>query len=447
MKAIAYIWSRLKAMPWIWSILVRVGRRTGLTPQNWVLLETMSRPWWFYRSKGRLVLDRVERRSPTPITSTDVALCERLLEAYELARGTGGGKWQTRGLWAWLFNMYQRELADALAGREPRDLARLLAAMFQKDFTHGLLFHAHVSSSGSWLGSRILSLRSLDMLVSLAEALGAIPAEGAEQRRAGLGFDGDVAELLRRIEHALGCRLEFPNVGAPFGPSFDGRLITLETPELVYAAMRLDRAIAEHLSERTREDLSIVEIGGGYGGMCYWYLQIKPDTAHYTIVDLPIMCVLQGYFLSRVLGEQRVSFHGEPAKQVHLSPDSALSDVPTPFQVMVNKDSMPEMPLETMVSYLEWGRANCTGFFYSYNHEVETEIQDSPAGQVAAAVRRIGGLSQVSRDQSWLRRGYAEEIYVKAERPVEAAASRRSARPRFSQPSLQPSSHALRRTS
>jgi hypothetical protein len=159
------------------------------------------------------------------------------------------------------------------------------------------------------------------------------------------------------------------------------------------------------------------------------------------------MCVLQGYFLSCVLGEQRVSFHGEPAKQVHLSPNSALSDVPTPFQVMVNKDSMPEMPYDTMVSYLQWGRANCSGFFYSYNHEVETEIQDNPAGQVAEAVRRTGGFTQVSREQSWLRRGYAEEIYIKAERSVATTAPRRRGRPRFSQPPLQPSSHALRRTS
>jgi hypothetical protein len=415
-RPIDRIWSRLKEIPWLWASLVRVGRYLGVTPQNRMLLETMSRSWWLYGSKRGLVLSRVRRQRPMPVGSVDVALCERLITAFDVATGRDEDEWQTRGLWARLFDVYQRELAETLDRRDAWALARLLASMFQQDFTHGLLLHAHVSSSSSWLGSRILSLRTLDMLMSLAEALGVIPAEGPEQRRASTIFDGDAVELLGRIEQELGFDVDFPNVGAPFGPTIDGRLITLETPELIYAALRLERAIRVHLPQSAQGELDIVEIGAGYGGMCHWYLRIQPDLGRYTLVDLPIMNVLQGYFLTRALGEGVVSFCGEPRAQVHVLPNSALAQIATPFAVLVNKDSMPEMPYDAMLGYLEWAQSTCAGFFYNYNHEAATEVRGISAGQVPEAVRQVGGFTRLTREHSWMRRGYAEEIYVTSQR-------------------------------
>ena|SRR5271165_6872445 len=73
---------------------------------------------------------------------------------------------------------------------------------------------------------------------------------------------------------------------------------------------------------------------------------------------------------------------------------------------------MPEMPYGTMVDYLQWGRAACDGFLYSYNHEVGVEYRGEAAGHVSGAIDQIGGFARVRRDHSWLRRGYAEEIYV-----------------------------------
>lgn len=415
MTVASKIWARLQAVPWLWNILLRVGTRVGASPQNWLLLESMSRPWWLYRSRGRLALGKLERRSPNPVTEADIALCERLIAAFVKATGQDDEERETRGLWAWLFDLYQRPLAETLERRDARGLAALMASMFQEEFTRGLMVHAHVRNSGSWLGSQILSLKSLDVLVSLAEALGVVPVEGPEQRRAGVVFDGDIKDLLAAIDRALGFEVDFPNVGAPFGLAVDGRVITLETPEQIYAAVRLEQAICTHLPRRSRSDLRIVEIGGGYGGMCYWYLRMRPDCSRYTIVDLPIMNVLHGYFLSQALGVSAVSFYGEPGAQVRILPDSALGDIETPFGVLVNKDSMPEMPYDTMVEYLKWGRRACDGFFYSYNHEVPAEYRGQPAGHVSEAVERIGGFTRIRRDHSWLRRGYIEEIYTQAD--------------------------------
>lgn len=44
--------------------------------------------------------------------------------------------------------------------------------------------------------------------------------------------------------------------------------------------------------------------------MAYWLLRMS--NLRYTIVDLPLINVLQGYFLSQALGPSKVSLHGEP---------------------------------------------------------------------------------------------------------------------------------------
>jgi hypothetical protein len=405
---------RLKRAPWLWRNVTSACAYVGATPENWLLFESISRPWWLYRSRGRLALGEIGRRSPTPVTEAEIALCERLITAFDAAIGRGRGDGDTRGLWGWLFDLYQRPLADALERHDAHSLARLLAAMFQEDFTRGLMVYAHVRNSRSWLGSRILSLKSLDVLVSLAEALGVVSVEGLEQRRAGVMFDGTLEELVDVLDTALGFRVDFPDVGAPFGLTVAGRLITLETPEQIYAAVRLRQAIGAHLPRRGENPVKVVEIGGGYGGMCYWYHKMQPEIA-YTIVDLPIMNVLQGYFLSRAFGANTVSLYGESIAPIKILPNSALAEVQSPFEVLVNKDSMPEMPYDTILDYLKWGRAACHGFFYSYNHEVGVDYRGDAAGRVPQAIDQLGGFTRIRRDHSWLRRGYAEEIYVPAE--------------------------------
>lgn len=410
MSTAARVTSRLQQVPWLWRGLTRVGTGVGISPPNLVLLESMSRPWWLYRSRGRLALAEVVQHVPRPVTTADIDLCERLIVAFEAA--TGNGRYEkARGMWAWMFNTYQQPLADALERHDPAGLARLLASMFQREFTKGLMVYADVSNSRSWLGSRILSLKSLDALVSLAEALGVVPIEAPEQRRAGLAFGGDVEELLARVDDALGFRVDFPNLGAPFGMTVDGRLSTHETPEQIYAAVRLDQATRAHLGRPPRTPLRIVEIGGGYGAMCYWYLCLNTSDVRYTIVDLPIMNVLQGYFLSNALGVDAVSLYREPDARVRIVPDSALADVESPFDALVNKDSMPEMPYDAVLGYLQWGRSACSGFFYSYNHETPLQFPDHGSGHVPAAIKQVGGFTLRRRDHSWLRRGYAEEIY------------------------------------
>jgi hypothetical protein len=300
-----------------------------------------------------------------------------------------------------------------------------MASMFREDFVLGLASGPLISHTQSRLASRIWCLKSFDMLVSLAEAVGVVPVENPEQGDTGLAFEAGLGELLAGLERELGFRLDFPDIGAPSGLAVEGRLITPDTPEQIYAAVRLDQAICLHLDQPSHRANfpQVVEIGGGYGGMCYWFLQRRPAVLPYTIVDLPIVNVIQGYFLASALGAERVSFHGEPPTQVNIVPNFALQEVESPFAVLVNKDSMPEMPHTTMVEYLQWGALNCDGLFYSYNQEVTAEFRGEAQGVVHKAVAETGCFERLRRDESWVRHGYVEEIYVPARKPGARAES------------------------
>jgi hypothetical protein len=235
-----------------------------------------------------------------------------------------------------------------------------------------------------------------------------VPAENPEQGIPGRALDDGIEPIVASLEEQLGLRLDFPDVGAPYGLRAGARLISPDMPEQIYAAERLSAAV----KQANLRPQHIVEIGAGYGGMAYWFLQRHRNVAQYTIVDLPVTNVLHGYFLSKALGRASVSFIGEQPARIVVLPENALQAIRPHVDVVVNKDSMPEMSRDTMHDYLRWIAANCRGLFFSYNQEGQAAFGDQRQGVVFEGVRHVSGLRRLRRDMSWLRRGYVEEIYL-----------------------------------
>lgn len=121
--------------------------------------------------------------------------------------------------------------------------------------------------------------------------------------------------------------------------------------------------------------------------------------------------MLQDYFLAQALGTSDISFYGEPPRWVTILPTHGLSCIESPFDVLVNKNSMPEIAEPALLNYLYWARAACNGIFYSYNQETAAPVDGIPQNVVREAVSKVEGFTPIRRDYSWLRRGYVEEIY------------------------------------
>jgi hypothetical protein len=369
------------------------------------LLESFDRPTWLYRSRGTLPSTDVHFRSPRSVADADIALCQRLIDAYVSAQSAAPSP---SGIWSHgIFQHRQRELVSALERGDASLLARLLASMFRSEFVLGTA-PGSLGAARSGFNMKLACLKALDKLVALAESQGAICCENPEQGAVGIAFADGPATLVRNTESALGVSLDFPDVGAAYGIRLAGRLISWDAPDQLYAAARLREAVRTYLPAPNRP-LHVVEIGGGYGAMAYWLLRMS--NLRYTIVDLPLINVLQGYFLSQALGPSKVSLHGEPTRPVAIVPTHALRSVDLPFDVLANKDSMPEIPEAALLDYLSWARMGCEGIFYSYNHESALRLEDKSQNVVPQVLASLGGFVRVRRDASWVRRGYAEEIY------------------------------------
>ncbi|HXC46632.1 MAG TPA: putative sugar O-methyltransferase [Solirubrobacteraceae bacterium] len=337
----------------------------------------------------------------------DVTLCSRLIESYSSAQADDAPT--PEGMWSHdTFQRRQRRLLRALEDRDAPALAALLASMFRADFVLGMA-PGSLGVGKPRLATKFACLNALSKLVALAESQGAVQVENPEQGAVAIALANGCEMLVANTEQKLGVSLDFPDVGAMYGIRIADRLISWDTPDQIYAAARLLAATRAYLSA-PRRPLRVVEIGGGYGGMAYWLLQMTD--LRYAIVDLPAVNVLQGYFLSQALGNSEVSFYGEPAARVAVLPTQALADIELPFDVLANKDSMPEIPEHALLEYLSWAHAGCEGIFYSYNQEAAAPFEGTPQNVVPDVLERIGGFTRLRRDASWLRRGYAEEIYM-----------------------------------
>ena len=133
---------------------------------------------------------------------------------------------------------------------------------------------------------------------------------------------------------------------------------------------------------------SILEIGGGYGGLSAKLKRLWPD-ARVIVVDLPEVLALQTYYLSEALPEARIG--GEtamdqdgwetPADMLALTPDR-LSMIPDgAVDLVINTRSFMEMSTEIIARYFaEIQRVTRPdgGLFYNVNRYAK----QNPAGGV-----------------------------------------------------------------
>jgi len=405
------------------SVPKRLGALVGLTGYNYYLLRMQKRPEWIYRGYARIPFRQLTFSPPCENTPSDLVLCERLVTAYRKALRDTSESQDLSAIWSENTRHHNTKLVSALKQGDPAPLAGLLSAMFRQSFLYGIATGNLYVDGRTRIGSRVWSLKCLDDLVSLAESLGVVRTECPEQGVLGYAFCDGLEALVAKIEAALGMRIGFPDVGAPYGIKIADTLITVESSEHIYAAVRINQAIRCQLKPERAATPNIVEIGGGFGGTGYWLMTLrKMAGGSYTMIDLPLANVLQGYFLSKVLGESQVSLYGESKTgdavqtTVRVLPTTAIHSL-TDWcaDVLINQNSMPEMPEQAVADYLCWARDNLQGFFYSYNQEAYSPVNGIPQVLVPAIIARVGGFRLLSRNCSWLRRGYVEEVYAREE--------------------------------
>jgi len=236
--------------------------------------------------------------------------------------------------------------------------------------------------------------RTKSELVRLAEALGLSRLENPEGGPWLESIHRPTDELVRAIEEMLGFPLapKWCFEGA-FGLKCRSGVLLDRMIHGAYCAHRL-RALGAG---------KVLEIGAGVGYLARCAHEIGID---YTIVDLPMTSVVQGYFLMRALGEDAVALEGEPARagQIRVRTPSHLAAAER-YDLVVNVDSLTEVGLETAAAYLKRSFEICDRFL-SVNHEANPFTVDG-------LLRERFPELKSERFPYWMRRGYVEEIISK----------------------------------
>jgi hypothetical protein len=124
--------------------------------------------------------------------------------------------------------------------------------------------------------------------------------------------------------------------------------------------------------------------------------------------------MVQAFFLGSIWPDSLV-LPGEPLQgktsAVQLLPHFRINNVDFQPNVLINQDSMPEMPESEVVRYMEWANGNVHGLFFSFNQETSAPWAGVPQVSVPNIISCYPRFRRISRETSWDRRGYVEEVY------------------------------------
>lgn len=347
--------------------------------------------------------------SNEPNVPEDFLLIKRVLGAYRYATDeyqASDGGWDTV-----LFDV-KRDVHAALSSGDVDAAAAVLRNPAKNTFFWG--FDAIASSpAGEPEPHELVILRLnkcvhshelyalwlCDGLLSLAEAVGARRADYPEididttlaTRTATYNIDS----ILDDIEAAVGIKLNFPN---PFPgelglPSNRG-IIGFRSIQSLYQAWRIAQLANGDSTFR------VLEIGAGLGRTAYFAHLL--GVTNYTIIDIPLTNAAQGYFLGRVLGPDRVALHyEEQGNRVRVLPATVLTNHNEKYDLIVNVDSLTEMPYDVASMYWLFARKSSNAFL-SINHEYNPHT----VHQLYKEDRSVRAI----RYPYPLRRGYLEEF-------------------------------------
>ena len=178
------------------------------------------------------------------------------------------------------------------------------------------------------------------------------------------------------------------------------------TPTHAYASWRM----FELLDGKT--EASICEVGGGYGGCAYYSFQ-RP-LRRYTIIDLPIVNLLQGFFLIKTCGADNVCLYGEAHEDrtIHVLPYWMMAEMPDKsFDLTLSQESLPEIEREKAEAYIEQIARTTRRYFLSINQEsgAGKQFRQNVVPELVEMHARV--YRRRYRFPYWIRKGEVEELY------------------------------------
>ncbi len=162
----------------------------------------------------------------------------------------------------------------------------------------------------------------------------------------------------------------------------DGRFVSIDIARYQRVVASLYRHhVLSSLPHSENRRASLLEIGGGYGGLAHHLSRIA-ERSTYVIVDLPETLLFSAAYLMLLNPEKKIYLYGaDDFQEVVENDDWGGYDfilIPNyrlralegrKFDFVLNMTSLQEMRVKQAEEYLDFIRAHCAGVFYSWNED------------------------------------------------------------------------------
>ena len=321
---------------------------------------------------------------------------------------------EIKGGWT-QFSKFFLDFGAVLKSRDIQNVSDTLLRVCTTPLVSGFnSYHGYPAIAHDVRARMFKSYLTIDRLLSLAESVGAAHPQCPYQGRWG-HHDLDATALVNRIKLRIPFDISPPKAGGgAFGMRTSDGIISSQDMLAIYVANRANSILSDGAQK------TICEIGGGSGTLACYLARTCAESI--MIADLPIVSVIQGYYLMKSVGLKSVSLSGEvvtPEDKIKLIPYWELDEIPNKsISLFINTDSMPEIDDDIAEHYMGLMKEKGSNAFLSINQETQ-------AGEaVQDLVEKAGGFRRVYRFPHWMLRGYVEELYELGDRPPVSTSSR-----------------------
>lgn len=351
----------------------------------------------------RLLPIQLQYAKTNPKLAYNPELMDRLLRAYRAAqihvKGVNLPAVET-DMWDMIIDQEMQPFKLAVEAGDTRAMFDYLSNI-GRDYVWfgGLTLGIDGYTPRDWTDNQVAQLY-WEKMVALGEACGALCIENPESGPYQCNIQLTPNEVLARIEAQLGVSLTPPDDILPtFGLKIGSSAFHYRHINAIYAA----QVMAKLVPNAGR----VAEIGGGLGLLALYAQRMKP--MQYSIYDLPISCIISGFFLLHALGPDRVCLFGESGQKtaVHIKPFWTLADIPaSSVDLVVNQDGLNEIDLAAVEFLLRHVEKATKSYFLSLNHETFGSDR-----RVSAYVCNFTSMTRLWRSKTWVREGYVDELY------------------------------------
>jgi len=348
------------------------------------------------------------------VTPDDLEITKRVINAFysafEKEKSLAVKNSPSNDLWEKIRYRSQTEFIELLLKRDVSQIAGILVNALRYPISYGLCWDSDRLSYEEACSENAPKLATMiaDRFISLAEAVGVVHVELPEWGRWGENIYLNLSDVYKQVEQKTGLSLAIPDCFGLYGIQTGKHTIYVMTPSHAYAAWRIHELL------NGEQNGHVCEIGGGYGGCAYY--AFRGPLGKYVIIDLPVINVLQGFFLIKTCGPQNVRLYGEENEKhsIHVLPYWMIKEMPEKcFDLTFSQESLPEIDRKIAEEYIEEIARTTRQYFLSINQETGATVdyKDFQHNIVSALVAQRGSYKRLYRFPWWIRKGHVEELY------------------------------------